>query len=382
MKNKLKHSTLIWFGLLVAFATCLFAACSKMNDTYKDFIQDGQMIYPGKADSARVLSGRNRLILAWPASTDPKVTKARIYWNNMTDSIEIPVKKKSAEQDTISVPFNDLPEGTYVFEIVTFDRKGNRSVKVEAVGKVYGDVYENSLLSRPVDAAVFSNDTLEIVWGGLPDTTVIGSEVLYIDLEGTYKTLFIPKTDLTTQIPEYMMGNFDHRTLYLPNEWAVDTFYTEYATQRVKGPPIELSKEGWTATASSFDSRPGSSYRPASNAIDGDPTSLWVNQISPQEIYPHTITIDMGSIHDEIEGFAVITRVGDAAARPRTVELLTSENDIDWHNYGEYILEDSGDKQFIALPEVVNARYFQMIAKDAHRGGDNIALAEIGVYTR
>src|SRR5690606_5586584 len=93
-------------------------------------------------------------------------------------------------------------------------------------------------------------------------------------------------------------------------------------THRVYGPPRRFSKEGWTATASSNDIN---GNRPVSNTIDNNPSTIWVNRTSnPKEVYPHTMTVDMGVVHNEIEGFAIITRVGDPAARPRTVDLLTS----------------------------------------------------------
>lgn len=382
MKSTSKYYTLIWSSLLIVFIGCCFAACSKMDDSYKEYIEGGQIIYPGKADSARVLSGRNRLVLTWPASTDPKVTKAVIYWNNATDSIEIPVEKKSAQQPTISVPFNNLPEGTYVFEIVTFDQKGNKSVRVEAIGRVYGDRYEQSLLSRPIDAATLSEDTLRINWGAPPDTSAIGSEVLYTDSEGVDKSLFVPKADVITQIINFAPGRLEHRTLYLPSRGAIDTFYTEYATQRVKGPPIALRKQGWTATVSSFDDRSGANYRPGSNAIDENSATIWVSKtIAPYNVYPHTIEVDMGMIHEDLEGFAIITRVGDAAARPKTVELYTSIDGVEWVHHITTDLESVSEMQFIAFNEPVEARYFKMIALNAFNG-NNIALAEIGLFTR
>jgi len=353
-----------------------------MDDSYKDYMEGGQIIYPGKADSARVLSGRNRLVLTWPASTDPKVTKAVIYWNNATDSVEVPVKKKSTQQPTISVPFDNLPEGTYVFEIVTFDQKGNKSVKVEAIGRVYGDRYEQSLLSRPINTATLSEDTLQIGWGAPPDTSAIGSEVLYTDTEGVERNLFVPKADVITQVTNFAPGTLKHRTLYLPTRFAIDTFYTAYATRRIKGPPIVLRKQGWTATVSSFDDRSGANYRPGSNAIDENDRTIWVNKTSaPFNVYPHTIEVDMGIVHNDLEGFAIITRVGDAAARPKTVDLYTSVDGVEWINHGRTDLESVSEMQFIAFSEPIEARYFKMIAQNAY-SGNNIALAEIGLYTR
>lgn len=371
-------------GLLLSFLAVLaIAGCSKMDDTYKEFIKDGQINYVGKASPAFVMPGRERLVLAWPVPSDPKAIKAKIYWNNRADSIEVPIERNNGGDGLVRVSFDDLAEGPYVFEIITFDNKGNSSVKVEARGRVYGSEYEARLLSRPIDKAEMYEDTLKIEWGAAPDTTVIGSELIYKDSNNNPDTIFVPAKTLLTSILDFVPQTFKHRTLYRPSRLAVDTFYTAYSSLKIKGPPVELSKDGWTATASSFDSRSGSRYRPASNAIDGNSSTIWVNQIDPQEVYPHTITVDMGAVQEDIEGFAVITREKDAAARPKTAELLTSLDNITWTSHGEIVFADSGDKQLFPLPAPVNARYFRIIAKDAHRSDEkNIAMAEVGVYTR
>src|SRR5690606_33400980 len=108
---------------------------SKMDDTYKDFIKDGKIPYTGKADPVSVHPGRTRLMLAWPTPSDPKAIRAKLYWNNRQDSMEVPINR---DLDTAKVIFNDWEEGAYVFEIFTFDKDGNSSLKVEVMAQVYG----------------------------------------------------------------------------------------------------------------------------------------------------------------------------------------------------------------------------------------------------
>ncbi|MCU7693661.1 DUF4998 domain-containing protein [Haoranjiania flava] len=362
-------------GLLTLVAM-LAIACSKMDATYRQFIESGQLKYAGKADSVQVLSGRNRMMLTWRASADPKVNRAVIYWNNRADSVEIQI---NPEEKFISVPFNDMAEGKYVFEIITYDNVGNRSLKVEKVGKVYGDKYQASLLPRPIESTVFLTDTLQVKWGSAPDTSIVRTELIYKDARNVEHTIHITRQETVSFLMNFTGGTLQYRTLYLPDRLAIDTFYTPFESRRIKGAPIELSKQGWTATASSYDI---AGNRPPSNAIDDKPSTIWVNQTKdPAYVYPHTITVDMGVVKEELEGFAIITRVGDASARPRTIELYTSEDGNEWVKHLTYVLENTGDKQFINLSAPVKARYFRMIGKDAF-SGSNIALAEIGMFTR
>ncbi|HWK56708.1 MAG TPA: DUF4998 domain-containing protein [Parapedobacter sp.] len=372
-------------GLLFAallLAGVWLAGCGKMDETYKDFIKDGRIIYaatPG--DSLKVHPGRDRIQLSWPAAPDPKTARAHIYWNDRADSMIVDLK--NPPNDTVDVLINNLPEGSYLFEIYVYDDLGNRSVKTEVNASSYGDDYERSLLVRPINQATSKRDSVTVNWGANASEEGVFSELVYVDLDGNEQVITVlPERELLYLTDANYTVPLRYRTVYLPSPIAIDTFYTEYFTAeitRLKGDPIELPKIDWTATASSFDTRSGASYRPSSNAIDGDPETLWVNQINPQTEFPHTITVDMGEMQEGIEGFAIISRLS-AASRAKNVEFQTSEDGETWQSHGNRELANVAEKQFFDVDAPVNARYFQMIAKDAHDGGKNIALAEIGVY--
>lgn len=53
---------------------------------------------------------------------------------------------------------------------------------------------------------------------------------------------------------------------------------------------VVLPRTGWTATASDSQRLPA---RPASNALDGNPRTLWRSRWSPAARLPHSITVDM-----------------------------------------------------------------------------------------
>lgn len=140
----------------------LLSACSKMDDTYKQFIAQGEIPYAGAVDSVKVFPGKNRLQLSW-LLTDPQVTKAKIYWNNQSDSLDMVIKRVN-EVDTVNVILSPMPEGAYSFDIYTFDDEGNKSIKVSTTGQVYGDRYTSSLLPRPVKSAIYSDGAVSITW--------------------------------------------------------------------------------------------------------------------------------------------------------------------------------------------------------------------------
>ncbi|MEL7587445.1 MAG: DUF4998 domain-containing protein [Prolixibacteraceae bacterium] len=360
-------------------------ACSKIDDPYRDFWKDGEKVYPASPDSVKVHPGKNRIELTWLTQGDPSVNKAKIFWNNGKDSLEVPVEREpgSNKADTIKVMFSEMQEGSYSFSICTYDNLGNKSIPVNAVGRVYGDEYVNSLLIRLIQSATYIDDSLRIAWGNPADASSIGSELVYTDLSGSSRHLYVAPDADSTKIGDYdfSAGNtFTYRTLYLPHPLALDTFYTGFNVVRVKGPRVELSRTGWTVTASSFDSRSGSSYRPPQNTIDGNPSSIWVNQISPPTSYPHWLLVDMGVVTERVEGITIL--VQNKNETPKTVEISVSEDNVNWTFAGRYSVARITTLQYLDFQESQNVRYFKLTAVEPHGNTSNIIVAEVGAFVR
>jgi len=205
----------------------IFTACSKMDTPYKDFIEGGKINYAAKADSVRVGAGRERIGMRWLLMSDPKINKAVIYWNGRQDSHVVAIERKNAI-DTISIVIPQMPEGTYVFDIYTFDYNGNASIKVPVLGNIYGSTYEAGLLPRPVRSKVLKADTLRLQWYDAA-AGVIGVETQYTDADGIARRFIIPKDTVEGKLPGVKAGGeVKLRTLFLPEAGAIDTFYTPF----------------------------------------------------------------------------------------------------------------------------------------------------------
>lgn len=389
MNYSKKHICLpVLFSLLLGIAVLGIASCSKMDATYKDFWKDGEHTYPAIPDSLKVYPGKNRIEITWLILGDPTVSKAKIFWNNRADSTEIPIERSSSSNvDTVRAMLDNMPEGTYTFDIYTYDDEGNQSISKTVTGKVYGDGYISSLLTRLISKPVFLNDSLTIVWGDPADETSIGVEIVYTDVSGAERHLEVPADADTTVVTDYDFNadkSFAYRTVYLPDSMSIDTFYTAYSTVKVKdigSPPIDFPKTGWTITASSFDSRSGASYRPPQNTIDENPSTIWVNQISPQTDYPHWLMVDMGSVQDGIEGLSLL--VQNRNETPKTIEILISDDDIAWTSMGTFSVQNTKDWQYLDFfPEAQHLRYFRVNAIEPSGNTPNIVIAEVGVFKR
>ncbi|CAL1519674.1 DUF4998 domain-containing protein [Chitinophaga sp. MM2321] len=205
----------------LAAGLCL-AACEKSDKNYKDFAPNGENVYPGKVDSLKANPGKERIQLAWLLNTDPRIVKCRIFWNRKADSVEIAVSHKNSV-DTIRHTL-ELGEGPYIFEVYTYNAEGDRSIKAEVNGDVFGNFYESGLLNRILKSAVITGGDTKLEWEDA-DPRSPGVLLSYQDQAGVAHTQLIPseeKTTLLTGTPT--TGTMEFKTLYLPVANAIDTF--------------------------------------------------------------------------------------------------------------------------------------------------------------
>lgn len=208
--------------LVLAAGFCL-AACDKADEAYKDLVPGGEITYPGKADSLKVNPGNQRAELTWLLKTDARIVKCRIYWNRKADSVDVTVNRTGGV-DTIRHILTDMNEGPYVFEVYTYNALGDRSIKAEANGDVYGSFYESGLVNRVLKNASITGGNTKLEWEEA-DPRSPAVELTYKNQAGVQQTLRVPsaeKTTLITGTPQ--TGTMQFKTLYLPVPNAIDTF--------------------------------------------------------------------------------------------------------------------------------------------------------------
>lgn len=199
------------------------ASCDGMDATYKEFIEEGPIVYIGKVDSLKAYAGRNRVMLEWQKLLDPRAKTAKIFWENRTKSTEVELTDKDKLTQFM---VKDLAEGSYVFEVCTYDTHGNSSIMVEIPGTSYGDVYENLLFNTKVKTAVFKNNVLTVTFATSLETTFKGSEITYTSSEGKNKTVVLEAPETQIKIDDFAGDHITYRSIYLPEETAIDYFYS------------------------------------------------------------------------------------------------------------------------------------------------------------
>ena len=223
------------------------ASCDGMDTHYKDFIKDGPIVYIGKVDSLKAFAGRDRIQIEWRKLLDPRAKTATIFWENGTKSVEVQLEPGKDMKYVI----DGLAEGSYIFDVYTYDGLGNTSIKSETTGTVYGAGYEKLLFNSQIKSAVLKNRILTVTFAAPQDNTLIGSEIRYINTDGeeetanlVYRTVI--KGDEESEEPDKVVINtkieiknlsgkrIEFRSVYLPEPTAIDYFYTDYDEYLIK----------------------------------------------------------------------------------------------------------------------------------------------------
>ncbi|MCS3554257.1 MULTISPECIES: DUF4998 domain-containing protein [unclassified Sphingobacterium] len=221
MKNIIK----LWYLSSILLTVI---SCSKMNDPIAPFIEGGEISYATKVDSLKSFSGRNRVGLTWELPANHSAHQVFAFWNKDQDSVELlfkPVKGKLYEAE-----IKNLQEATYLFDIYSFDKEGNRSIKTLTSVNVYGERYEATLLNRILlSAKIDVNDQLIAVFANAEEGNV-GTEIVYTDILNKQKNVNVDRLQNEIVIADWKIGTpVLYRSSYKPKANAIDTFYVKEA---------------------------------------------------------------------------------------------------------------------------------------------------------
>lgn len=254
------------------------AGCEKMNDKHDKYLADGEIIYVGTVDSIKVFPGNDRIKFRYWIG-DPRVKTLMIYWSNMKESFSIPVEPHAAA-DSFDV-FIDVAEGNHTFQWISFDDNNpqNKSITFEKNANVYGSRFQSRITNKIVSTVEISNNDLTINWAAPTNTQEIGVNITYTQNSAEVITEYFSNEDLlytwveagvtkksyfcTLTDVDFTKG-VTYNTLYIPEETAIDTFYT--AQNSIEIIQTVNVAENKPVTAGSFH---GEAFL-AEYAVDGD----------------------------------------------------------------------------------------------------------------
>lgn len=210
---------------ILALTVAISSSCTKMNALHQKYLDQGEIIYAPKVDSVTPGAGNKRIQLKMFISSQ-RIETIRIYWNDYKDSVDV---MNSSQTGTKIKLLDNLAEKSYIFQFVSLDKYGHRSLSFETVGKVYGPNFQSTLNNRLLKSqTALSDGKITLQWSGSVDKAV-RCNLSYINTNNLTVTRKVPMTETTTVLTD-VSKDLKYNTIFLPEPSAIDTFYTSFKT--------------------------------------------------------------------------------------------------------------------------------------------------------
>jgi hypothetical protein len=224
---------------MLCLAAGLFS-CDDMYDLHIGYLESGENIYAAKVDSVSPGPGNKRIEMEVFINAQ-RIDYIRFYWNARYDSLDFRINNQIG---VFKVMIENLEDREYLFEIVSFDKFGNRSLPFEVSSLAYGETYQRYLTNRRIGSIIVNgNGEAVIEWLGLTEDAIC-TTLYYTDGSGRKQTVVIPASESTTVIPGNPAGEFRYVTSYRPTENSPDIFDSEETTGVFPEPETEAETPG------------------------------------------------------------------------------------------------------------------------------------------
>jgi hypothetical protein len=203
-----------------------FISCDGMNDLHLKYLETGEKIYAAKVDSVSPGPGNKRIQMEVFIYAQ-RIDHLRFYWNAGADSLDFNIGNQPG---IFRCMIENLPEREYLFEVVSFDKFGNRSLPFEVSSPAYGESYQSYLTNRRINSISIQEGAAVIEWLGLTEDAVF-TTLYYKNSQDQDREIVIPSTESTTTIDDYKPeSEFRYVTAYRPAANSPDLFETEETT--------------------------------------------------------------------------------------------------------------------------------------------------------
>jgi hypothetical protein len=194
-----------------------------MFDVQEKYIKEGGIIYATRPYESKVKAGDNRVVVKMLFVSGANLRKNIIEWNDGRDSVVTDLKL-NAPLDSLEIEVRNIKEGSYIFNVYNLDKDNNRSIKIQAIGNVYGVKYKATLLNRAINSMT-KNDTAMVINWAQPKVGDNGVELNYNNANGNLVNYRVAADELVTYIKNRELGGkLNYKTFYLPEMDAVDEF--------------------------------------------------------------------------------------------------------------------------------------------------------------
>lgn len=126
----MKKTEYILYGIVLLILIPIFHACSEsLEDTYRDYVGDGEIRYLGGCSDLVASPGWERILVKWSNYPDPIVNKKKVVWsldNGQKDSVLLDKEANTYSIDKINGA--SLVDGSYSITVYSVDASGECSL--------------------------------------------------------------------------------------------------------------------------------------------------------------------------------------------------------------------------------------------------------------
>jgi hypothetical protein len=195
--------------------------CEDMNSVNQEYLDRGETTYIAKIDSVKSVVGLNKVWLKWWLTGDPRIAKTEVRW---VEGIETKTKEyvidRTQNDSLIIETILDIPAGSYTFEFINWDDKGNnRSISVTSAVEILGETFTSSFRNRQIAIATKFGNGYALVWGA---SDCLYSDFSYKTLSGETVSMRLP-ADSAEVTPQMLLYDYDGKGLTQKTYYLYDT---------------------------------------------------------------------------------------------------------------------------------------------------------------
>lgn len=301
------------------FVASMFQSCADITDMQSEWLDQGETLYVGRLDSLKFRGGLKRVQMEGLLTYSRSATNGIITWKDK----EVKFNIDNVSQDGVArVLIDNLEEGTYRFFVQTFDKEGNKSLKEECYGYVYGDEYKLTQSPKVISEMKQYPEKILLTWNISDDAVKV--VLSYENKAGKISSLTLPGNVKETAITDWKIGGkIEAQTYTLPEKNAIDTIGLDVNIQVF--PPYleyEVNKDTFKAAPLKTDSK--------GNGYGGKIEGMWDGIMGSGEAFryhsdknegvPHHLTFDMG-VYADLTRFKIDGREDHINWNPKRFQL-------------------------------------------------------------
>lgn len=381
----LKYAVFSLIGLTIM-------ACTDLFETHKKYLEMAEETYIGRPDSLDVYGGLERVEVRWKLNADPRISKCLISWEGCEAPVVVDVANRPNE--SISKIIN-IPEGKYIFQLITVSESGKQSLPQTISGTSYGEKYQTLLSQRGMSSMV-STELGKVVINWLTEEGCLGVTMKYTNKDGEKKEVYVDAETTTTTLDDFEYGSaFTLTSTYLPEKNAIDNIdskesilhfplacnFTKADWDAIHSNYTDIDRTDWTAEANTEElEKEGAINGHVAALLDGNLGTFWHSQWFGGSVQlPHQIIIDMQTTQT-ISSIEVARRNNNGDTK--TVVLSISEDKNVWTEIGtvRFPTDKLTNALTLLIPPTVSGRYMRATVTESYNGTAT-SLSEI-MFTR